>query len=370
LFRRAVVEIDLKAIGENLKSIKKVVGPQTKILLPVKADAYGHGIIPVSKFTEKNNLVDMFGVASFEEAILLRDEGIKKPILILGLIIPQPKIIDKILDNNISLTVADLNFIELLAERATAKKKFLNIHLKVDTGMGRIGCQPEEALDFIHEILKAKYLNLEGIFSHLAVADQLNSDFTLKQLKIFQKILGQLAAEKIEIPCQHLANSAALVNYPATWFDMVRPGLMSYGYQPSVKMAYNLAVTPAMTFKSEVVFLKKVKAGVPLSYGLTFASKQDTNIATVPVGYGDGYSRFLSNLGRVLIANQEYPVVGRVTMDQILVDLGHDDYPIGQEVILFGQGEITANSVADWIRTIPYDITCGISKRVPRLYYD
>jgi len=368
LSKRTVVEINLGAIKSNLSQIKKKIGPKVKILLPVKADAYGHGIIEVSKFVEANGLVDMLGVASFDEAVLLRRAKIKSPILILGLLSPHFKNFSKIIDYNLTLSLADSNYLQAINQMAFKKKKKVKVHLKIDTGMGRIGCQVEDALNLVQEIKRLKNIDLEGIFSHFPVADQSEEKFTLNQIKKFQGVIKALEKQGIKIPLKHLANSAGIINFPKSWLDMVRPGLASYGYYPSWPKRSNYDLKPAMTLKSHLIFVKRVKAGVGLSYGLKYTPQRDSNIATIPIGYGDGYSRFLSNKGKVLIKGKIYPVVGRVTMDQILINLKDDSYPLGEEVILFGSEKITAQTIAFWSKTIPYEVTCAISKRVPRVY--
>jgi alanine racemase len=368
MLRRTYVEIDLAAIKHNLQQIRRAIGGTVKILLPVKADAYGHGLKEVSLFTQKEGLVDMLGVASASEGIELRLAGVDLPILVLGLTLPDEDIVDTILDYNLSQTVADLTLPELIAARAPARKNRGFVHLKVDTGMGRIGCSVNEAREIARGIARLKAVTLEGIFSHFPAADNGDPGFTRGQIAQFRAIISDLKSDGIEIPLKHLANSAGLVNFPDSHFDMVRPGIMSYGLHPAQGMVTGMDLVPAMTLKSNIVFIKKVPAGTPLSYGLTFVTRRESRIATVPLGYGDGYSRFLSNRAAVLINGKAYPVVGRVSMDQILIDLGDDDYPPGQEVVLFGRETITAETLAQWIGTIPYEVTCGISKRVQRTY--
>ena len=368
MLRRTYVEIDLHAIKHNLQLIKKRLNKNVKILLPVKADAYGHGLKEVSLFVQSEGLVDMLGVASPSEGIELRLAGIDLPILVLGLTLPDEDIVDRLLDYSLSQTVADLTLPKLIAARAPARKNRGYIHLKVDTGMGRIGCSVDEARGIAREIAQMKSVRLEGIFTHFPAADNGDPDFTREQIEQFTTIIKDLEAEGINIPLKHIANSAGVVNFPESHFNMVRPGIMSYGLRPAPGMSPDMELIPSMTLISNIIFIKRVKPGTPLSYGLTYRTDRECFIATGPLGYGDGYSRFLSNRARVMIQDREYPVVGRVSMDQILVNLGDDEYAPGQEVILFGKKAITAETIAEWIGTIPYEVTCGISKRVKRVY--
>jgi alanine racemase len=368
MFRKTFAEINLSAIKNNIRALKESSGNK-KVLLPVKADAYGHGIIEVSRYVEKNDIVDMLGVATLDEGVELRNAGIRLPILVLGLIVPYDQSLDAICNYNLSQIVADERLANKISEAARLKGKRVRLHLKIDTGMGRIGCKPEDAVALARKISTLESVMLEGICSHLPVADEVDVEFTIKQIDVFTKILDQLEAMGIEIPLKHIANSAGIVRFPDSVLTMIRPGIMSYGYLPASGLKeVDIPLEPAMTLKSCIVFSKRVARGVPLSYGLTYTMPEDANIATVAVGYGDGYSRFLSNRAAVMIQGKPYPQVGRITMDQILVNLGNDEYPAGEEVILFGKDTITVDTIADWMGTISYEVTCGISKRVPRLY--
>ena len=367
LLKKTYLEIDLDAVRQNLESVKKHIDNKS-VLLAVKADGYGHGAVQISRLAEANNLADMLGVSSPIEGIELREAGIKLSILNLGLILPRNEEIDALLNYGITQTVADFYLAKMISDAAVKAGKVCKLHLKIDTGMGRIGCRPEEAFDIGRQIAELPGIVLEGIFTHFPVSDEQDSEFTKNQIKNFKSIIEQFEKNGINIKHKHMANSAAILNYKDSVFTMVRPGIMAYGYRPSADCNSNVKLIPSMTFKSCVVFLKRVKKDTPLSYGLTYKTKADTNIATIPVGYGDGYSRFLSSKGSVIIRGKIYPVAGRVCMDQILVDLGNDEYPLGEEVILFGKETITAETIAELIGTIPYEVTCGISKRVLRVY--
>ncbi len=366
--KKTFVEIDLGAIKNNLTVIKESVGRDKKILLPVKADGYGHGAVQVSKIVEEFGFADILGVSSTAEGIELREAGIKLPILILGLILPCKEAIKNILDYDLTQTVADISLAREISNEAGDRGEVKKLHLKIDTGMGRIGCRPEEAVDISKAISELDHVELEGVFSHFPVPDDPDSSFTKNQIEKFKDIIIALEDIGIDVPLRHIANSAAVINYPDSIFNTIRPGIAVYGYRPAKDCNSNLKLIPSMSFKSYIVFSKRVNKGTPLSYGLTYTTQNDTNIATIPVGYGDGYSRFLSNKGGVIIRDKTYPVVGRVCMDNILIDLGDDEYPIGEEVVLFGNEGITVETVADWIGTIPYEVTCAISKRVPRKY--
>ncbi|MBN2403207.1 MAG: alanine racemase [Spirochaetes bacterium] len=368
IFKKTYLEIDLDAVRRNLVSIRERVGNGTAVLLAVKADGYGHGAVQVSRMAEKNALADMLGVSSPMEGMELREAGINLPILNLGLILPRREEIDTILKYGISQTVADFALAEKISVAAGKKGLVVKLHLKIDTGMGRIGCRPEEAFVIGKTIAGLPGVLLEGVFTHFPVSDDPDSTFTKNQIAEFKEILEEFEINGIDVKYRHMANSAAILNYKESIFNLARPGITAYGYRPSGNCNSSVKLIPSMTFKSCVIFIKRVKKDTPLSYGLTYRTKNDTNIATVPVGYGDGYSRFLSNKGSVIIRGNLYPVAGRVCMDQILVDLGNDEYPLGEEVILFGRDTITAETIAELIGTIPYEVTCGISKRVQKQY--
>ncbi len=367
IFKKTYLEIDLGAVKHNLEAIKNRISNQA-LLLAVKADGYGHGAVQISRLAESNRLADMLGVSSPVEGAELREAGIKLPVLNLGLVLPRKEEIDAIIKFDITQTVADFALAKMISEAAVKAKATCNLHLKIDTGMGRIGCRPEDAFSIGRKISGLPGIVLEGIFTHFPVSDDPDSEFTRKQIEDFTSIIDQFAKNGLHLKYKHMANSAAILNYGDSVFNMARPGIMAYGYRPTKGCNSSVKLIPSMTFKSCVIFIKRVKKDTPLSYGLTYRTKSDTNIATLPVGYGDGYSRFLSSKGSVIIRGKKYPVAGRVCMDQILADLGNDEYPLGEEVILFGKENITVETIAELIGTIPYEVTCGISKRVQRVY--
>ena len=362
--RGTVAEIDLEAVKKNLLNIRAACG-HARVLMAVKADAYGHGAREIARYCESNSLCDAFGVASVEEGLELRSAGIKSQILILGLIRNSTGCIEAALNGSLTLTATDTAFAECLIKTAEKTQIRSFVHIKTDTGMGRIGCQPDDIEKLTNLLTSSELVKLEGIFTHMPVSDTDNMTFNISQISKFKA-----AASIAENACgykliKHMANSAAILSLPESHLDMVRPGIACYGYPPvETKMKF----IPVMTFKSSVIFSKRVKKNTGLSYGLTYSPDTDSNIATVPVGYGDGYPRLLSSNAHVEIAGKLYPVAGRVCMDQILVNTFDDSFSEGEDVTLFGQDNITAKTLADTIGTIPYEICCNISKRVPRYY--
>jgi alanine racemase len=366
--KKTHIEIDLNAIKHNLTAIRERIGNDSAILFAVKADGYGHGAVKVTRMAEDHELCNMFGVSSPLEGIELREAGIKLPILNLGLILPRRDVIDTVLDYDLTQTVADYNLAKEISLAAKDKRKTALLHLKIDTGMGRIGCLADSALEIGKKISTLENIILEGIFTHFPVSDETDSEFTRTQVGTFKSIIEQFEKADIKIKYKHTANSGGILNYKESFFNMIRPGLIAYGYRPSENCENSIELSPSMTFKSYIIFIKRVPKGTRLSYGLIYKTESDTNIATVPVGYGDGYSRSLSSKGKVIINGKIYPVAGRVCMDQILIDLGNNEYPLGTDVILFGKEKITAETVAEWIGSVPYEVTCAISKRVQKVY--
>ena len=368
---RTVAQINLEAIGHNIAKIRKVIGKDRKILAAVKANAYGHGDVEVAKIVVKCG-VDYLGVANIEEAIRLRKANINTAILILGCSFKYE--IGDILSYNISPTIADLDFAKELNRKATEFPKKVTVHVKMDTGMGRIGPHFEHAVDFVKKLSLLKNLFLEGIFTHFPSADEADKSFSLLQIDRFKKIMDELECSGISIPIKHMANSGAILseNIHDSFFDMVRPGLMIYGAYPSPYVSKNIKLEPALTLKTRVVFIKDVTQGSTISYGRTYTAKSKSRLATISIGYGDGYSRLLSNKGEVLIKGKRAPIVGRVCMDQLIVDVNKiPGVCVGDEVVLIGiqkQERISAEEIAEKIGTIPNEIFCMISKRVTRVY--
>lgn len=359
---KTFAEIDLKALCHNFKEVRKRAGKKV-VLAVVKADAYGHGAVEISKYLLERG-VSMLGVAFTEEALALREAGIKAPILIFF----DTDNIEACLKYNLTPTVFDLDIAREFSRTARKHNLCIPVHIKVDTGMGRVGFDFRKAVNTISRIAELKNIQLEGLMSHFSEAELRDKNFALLQLKNFTTLVKDLKARNIRFRYLHIANSAAVLSMPEAHLDMVRPGLMLYGYgQPEGD-----SLRPVLSLKSSIIFLKKVPAGTSISYGRTFITTKRSTIATIPIGYADGYSRRLSNCGEVIINGRRAPIVGRVCMDTIMVDVtGIPDVRRGTEVVLIGrQGreEITAQDIADKIGTIPYEVLTSIGERVKRLY--
>lgn len=368
MHRPTFAEIDLCAIEHNIRAIRKAVGPNVKIMPAVKADGYGHGSIQSSLAVLRAG-ADKLGVASVEEAIELRDGGITAPILILGC--SSPESAPEIVEFGISATVCDLHFAQALADEAIKRNKKALAHVKVDTGMGRIGVPPEDAFNLVSEIADLSPVSFEGLFTHFPSSDDTDKAFTQEQLRVFKNLLWDLKERKIVPTFAHTANSAAVIEHPDSHLDLVRPGIIAYGLYPSMDISHNLNLRPALTFKTKIVYLKELPAGKTISYGRTFTTTRRTKVATLPVGYADGYDRLLSNRGVVAVNGCKAPVIGRICMDQTMIDV--TDVPnvsVGDDVILLGGGYdyLGVDKVAEMLGVIPYEVICSIGKRVPRVY--
>jgi len=357
--------IDLGAISHNIAEIRKKTGSRRNLMAVVKADGYGHGAVEVSQVALRSG-ADWLGVALPEEGQQLREAGIEAPILVVGLI--QPEEVHKVVRSKLAQAVASIKLLEALDYEAGRASMKVNVHIKLDTGMARIGIKPEDAVSFARKVRSFKNLNLEGVFSHFATADEKDKAFSKHQLQLFEQAINDLHAAGIEIPKRHIANSAALLDLPESYYDMVRPGIMIYGLYPSREVSHSIELKPAMTFKTKISAVKVVPPGTPISYGRTFITKRRATVATLPVGYADGYSRLLSNHAEVLIKGRRVPVIGTVCMDMCMIDVSNiEDVQPGDEVILFG-GDLTVDEIAAKIGTINYEVVCAVSKRVPRIY--
>jgi alanine racemase len=362
--------VDLDALRWNFRQIRSKVGARIKVLSMVKANGYGHGAAAVAKTLAAEGS-DAFGVATLEEGIELRQAGIHAPILVLAGAYPDQ--IDPFFGNGLTPVIHVLESFNELDTAAHSRNKTLNVHLKVDTGMGRIGLLPAEVDSWLPKIKNLRALKIEGVFSHFSHAESVEGTYTQQQLRLFQNLLERLQAEGIAPPFVHLANSAATITLPAAYFDMVRPGLILYGVYPSPAMATQICLKPVLSWKTRILQLKKVPAGSSISYGQTFITKRESLIATLPLGYADGYSRLLSNRGEVLVNGTRAPVAGRVCMDLTMIDVtGIEKVQPGDEVVLLGRqgdAEISADEMAAWANTISYEILTSISNRVPRIHY-
>lgn len=360
-------EIDLSCLGFNLAQIKRFVSPEVKIMPIVKADAYGHGLVEVSQYLLSQG-IDYLGIATVDEGMILRDSGIGIPLLILGSITPEET--EAVLEYNLIPTVCNLEVATRFNNLALQKNRHANVHIKIDTGMGRIGISCQEALDFFLKLKELPNLVIEGIWTHFASAEE--AEFTNVQLNRFNFVIGGLRQLGFNFLYIHAANSTAILRNKESHFNLVRPGLTLYGVYPDASLREIVELKPVMMIKTRTVFLKKVSAGQSISYGRTFITSRESLIATLPVGYGDGYSWLLSNRGVVLVKGMRVPVVGRVCMDQIMIDVTEvPDVKIGEEVVLVGQQgneRITAEELASMATTIPYEVLCKISPRIPRIY--
>jgi alanine racemase len=365
------IEIDLDAIAQNVKNIKQLIGEKKELMAVVKGNAYGHDILEVSSVV-LNNGATRLAVARLEEGIFLRKAGIDVPILILGLTLKQQA--ELLVLHNITPTVCEYEIIEKLSESAIKEDKVVKIHLKVDTGMGRIGIFYYDILKFIKRLRALKNVEIEGIFTHFSVADEKVKTYTEKQFKKFMEVLTVLEKEEIKIPIKHVGNSATLLDLPHMWLDLVRPGISIYGLYPSTEVQKTIKLIPAHSFKTRIVFLKELSPGEYISYGRTYTTiKKRTKVASLPVGYADGYNRLLSNQGEVLVRGRRFPIIGRICMDQCMIDVSSLlEVKMGDEVVLWGrQGkeEITVEEISEKIGTINYEIVhLPDKKRVPKLF--
>ncbi|MCF8009172.1 MAG: alanine racemase [Halanaerobiales bacterium] len=363
------VEINLDNIKYNLKQVRNNIKKDSLIMAVVKADAYGHGVLPVAKAAVEAGS-DRLAVALPEEGKELRDNDFKLPIQILGEVLVEQ--IPLLVKYNLIPTVSKLETAQRLNQLSGKKSIVKKVHVKIDTGMGRIGVFPEDAVNFIKKVDSFKNIEVEGIMTHFAKADEKDKAYTYKQWERFNHIIKELESEDIDIPIKQAANSATIIDLPEMSLNMVRPGIMMYGLRPSHAVDKDFKLKPVLSWKAKIVYLKEVPPGTGISYGATYITDSNEKIATLPLGYADGYPRLLSNKGEVLIKGKRAPIRGRVCMDQFMVDVTKiNDLKVGDLVTLIGkeeEDEIPATELADLVGTINYEITCGISKRVPRKY--
>ena len=364
--RATWVEVDLSRLERNLTAIRQRVG-QSKVMFVAKANAYGHGLVQVSRFLADK--ADYIGVAVLEEGILLRHHGVTAPILVLGGVWGEQ--IQSYLKYNLTLTASSVERLEQIDTISGQLKTRAKVHLKIDTGMERIGVHYYSAHGLQEAALRCRNVEVEGIYSHFADADTRDCGRARLQLDRFNEVLRFYERHGLPTPLRHIANSAAVLQLPESHMDMVRPGILLYGVYPSMEVAHTVEVKPALMWKSRVVYFKVVKPGHPVSYGGRWQSDHETRVVTVPVGYGDGYFRRMSNCAEVIIRGKKYRQVGTVCMDQMMVNIGQGSAWNGDEVILLGEsgGErVTAEDLAAWAGTIPYEILTNINTRVPRIY--
>lgn len=369
-YRNTYIEVNLDAIQHNVREFRRWIGEQVNLLVAVKANAYGHGAIPVAKAAIEAG-ANWLGVAFVDEGIELRNAGITVPILVLG---NTPfHSIGSAIQHHLTLTVYSECMLEKIHAEAKSQNQMASIHIKVDTGMGRLGIQPVEVIPFLHQTKKYPSIDVEGLFTHFATADETDHTYFHQQIERFEQVLKEVEQAGFEIPIVHSSNSAATIEEKSQHHQMVRVGVGLYGMYPSDEVNHsNVKLVPALRLITRVVHLKKVPAESGVSYGKTYTTQKEEWLATLPIGYADGYSRQLSNRGFVLLNGIRVPVVGRVCMDQIMVRVD-DAMPVqvGDEVVVYGtqaDEEIPVDEVASWLGTINYEVTCMLQRRVPRVY--
>lgn len=362
---KTYAEINLDHLVHNIRAIQHRVSP-SEIIPVVKADAYGHGAVVVTKHLVKAGF-KIFAVAQFQEAMELRESGIDRPILIFGRLFPDeiPEAVKA--GFRISLfNKTDIRWIEKAGDETPA-----NVHVNIETGMGRMGVLLEREPDFFDALLNSTHCKWEGLYSHFSTSDEADKTYAKLQLSRFQKIISSLKKKDQRPSIIHMANSGAVLDLSESFFDAVRPGILLYGHYPSSETSCAIKVKQVMTLKTSVAHIRKIPSNFPVSYGRQWISKNPTTIAVLPIGYADGIRRSLTNTGEVMIHGRHYPLVGRVTMDHIMIDVGDDPVNPGDEVMVWGegpQGVIELLHVAEKIGTIPYELTCGVSKRIKRIY--
>ncbi len=367
---RVWAEIDLDAIGHNTSEIKKKLSKGTRLMGVVKANAYGHGVCQTAKVLLENG-ANQLAVAFADEAVELRKAGFGVPVLVLG---NSPESdIKKLIDFDIMPAVSDYSFADKLSMAAVTSGKTAKVHIKLDTGMSRIGflAEDDNTIDEILRISQLPGIEIEGMFSHLAVADEDADDYTQVQFKRFMAVVQSLEEKGLKIPLKHICNSAGLIKFPEMHLDMVRAGIILYGIYPSADFDKStIDLLPAMTFKSRVSHIKMLDEGSTLSYGRTYTLSKKSKIATVSVGYADGFMRSLSNKAVVCVCGQQANQIGRICMDQCMIDAtAVNNINVGDEVILFGgSGKFSAENTAELIGTIGYELVCAVGRRVPRIY--
>lgn len=362
-------EIDLDAIAHNYHAIRARLSKGTNILAVVKANAYGYGMVEVARRLQKEK-VPYLGVACVDEGIVLRKAGIRTPILVLSSVLPYEAAYALYYD--LTLTVCDKELAAAIDKAARKLKRHAVVHVKVDTGMGRLGVWHDEAGRLIKDLLGFKNIIIEGIFTHFASADEEDVRYTVQQIENFKRLVAEMEINGIEIKYVHAANSAGAMLYKDSHFNMVRPGLMLYGLYPNRVLENVVKLKPALSLKTRIIYLKKTPPGRFISYGRTHMTERETVIATLPIGYADGLNRRLSNKGRMLVRGRRAPIVGRICMDHTMIDVGGiKGVKVGDEVTVIGSrkdGAITVEEAAEVLETIPYEVVCWISVRVPRIY--
>ena len=371
-YSRVYAKIDLDAIAYNMEQMKQNIRPETKVMAVIKADGYGHGAVQIAEMMERWNYIWGFAVATLDEAVVLRTEGIQTPILVLGCVFPDQYM--EMLKHEIRMNIYTEEMAESISRMAAREGKTAYMHIKLDTGMSRLGFGiNEQSAETIKRISKMPNVNMEGIFTHFTKADEKDKSFTKKQIQEFVWMTERLKEKNVRFTYEHCSNSAGIIDVPEANFDIVRAGISTYGLYPSEEVdKTNVKLKPALALKSHVAFVKEIERGTPVSYGGTFVAKEKMKIATIPVGYADGYPRSLSNKGYVLIRGKKAPILGRVCMDQFMVDVTQiEGVSFGDKVTMIGKdgNEILPVEVLSELSgRFNYEFVCDLGKRIPRVY--
>jgi alanine racemase len=361
------LEVDLDRLAANYRAIAAHVAP-ARVMPILKANAYGHGLVEVARLLERVG-APYLGVAYLEEGVRLRQHGVRTPVLVLGGIVGEQ--VPRFLEHDLTLTASSVDKLRAIDECAAALKRPAAVHLKIDTGMERIGVHWYSAEKLLEESLRCRHLRVEGIFTHLANADAADLAHARLQLERFAEVLHFYERRSLPPPLRHAANSGAILQLPDSHLDMVRPGILLYGAGPSPEVPATLPVAQALRWVTRVVFFKVVRPDHPISYGSLWTSPEETRVVTLPVGYGDGYARAMSGKAQVIVHGKRHPVVGRICMDQVMVSIGWDSAYNGDEVVLLGSAggaAISIEEMAAWAGTIPHEVLTSINTRVPRVY--
>lgn len=362
------LEINIKQLKENLNRVVQAISGDVGVMAIVKANAYGHGMVRVAESI--SDMISYFGVSSFQEGDALRRAGMLTPILILGSLLPYE--FEQAIADDLTLSVSDLKYVEAVNACAEKMKKKAKVHIVVDTGMGRWGIPYTEAYEKIKKIVKLPFIDVEGMCTHFPIADNAQIDYTERQIDLFSLLIDELAQIEISFRYIHAANSAGIMNFNASHFNLVRPGIMMYGYMPRAALHAHASIKPVLSVKARVCLIKDFKAKRGVSYGRSYITPKPTRIAVVPIGYGHGYPYALSKKAHVIIKEKRYPVAGNVSMDYIMVDIGRDDtITVGDEVIILGSSGnecIDAYELASLSQTIPYEIITNLSAHLARVY--
>jgi alanine racemase len=365
--RSTIAQINTLYLRQNFRSLRSLA-PNSAIMPMVKANAYGHGIIECSEILSQEG-ADFLGVAFASEGILLRQAGNDTPIVVMTP--PEPNELSEFVEHNFQAIACSAETVQKISIEAKKQNKIAQLHLYIDTGMSRDGIMPQDALEFMHKTNALSNIEWTGICTHFATSDENNTSFAEFQLNLFNQVIENLRQNGFSFPHTHAANTAAIAHLPFAQFNLIRPGLSLHGCAPTNELAYELHLKPTLTLKSSILSLRRVPKGTPVSYGRRYYTTQETTIATIPIGYGDGYFRSLIGKAECLIRGKRYSIVGTICMDECMVDVGNDTVEYGDEVMLIGkQGNeiITANQIAQQCGTIPYEVLTAISARVPRVY--